>query len=229
MAPTPSIPSQIAGYHVLPLSLPPLPSFPTGATHYLYIGLHQPKVPTPKTARSLFLVDVPFDATALHLKHLLSQQMGLPGGRIEDVLFEGQQSKDMHVEYEKAVEHSAKKSKKRKRRSELTDAASIKGAELPSTWDRELLTGSMTAVVIFIDKPSADAVLKAVKKIRREESLPVWGEGLEGKLPALGSASTLTNAAASSHDLLTLYQDIFSTTNSPTPKKVCSSNPSINT
>lgn len=192
MAPVSSVPSQIAGYNVMPVSLPPLPSFPTGATHYLYIGLHQPRIPSPTAERSLFLVNVPFDATASHIKHLLSQQIELPAGRIEDVRFEGQRSTETGPEGQGGRErHLGKQNKKRKRRSESTPLGSVEGAELPSTWDRDLLTGSMTAVVLFVDKTSADAALKAVKRARKGKKYPIWGEGMEGKVPALGSASTL--------------------------------------
>ena len=185
------IPLQIAGYKVLPLSFPPLPSFPTEVTHYLYLAPHQPKIPTPSASRSLFLVNLPIDSTEAHIKHLLSAQLGLPAGRIEDVEFDGQRKKRVGSD----VEHSttsklAKTSKKRKRdNSGGITIDEMEGTALPSVWDRELQTGGRTAVVLFVDKASVDAVLTAIKHIRQEQRQPVWGEGIAGKIPPLGSAS----------------------------------------
>ena len=220
MTPAHSIPSQIAGYHVLSLSLPPLPSFPAKATHYIYVGPHQPKVPHPNAARSLFLVNVPFDATEIHLKRLLSQQIGLPAGRIEDVRFEGQRGSDGHEEDVTVGEQRLEqKGKKRKRGAKGIGSGHIEGAELPATWDRNLLKGNFTAVVLFVDKSSADVALKAVKKAQKENKEPIWGEGVEDKVPPLGSASMLDHLRNMRSILLMPCQDILGTTNSPTLTK----------
>lgn len=181
------IPLQIAGYSILPLSLPPLPSFPKPATHYLYLAPHKPKIPTPTASRSLFLVNVPFDVTETHIKHLLSAQIGLPAGRIENVQFADQRRKGGNGD--EAMPKRDKKGKKRKRGSDGTDLEDVEGTALPSTWDRDLQYDGLTAVVLFVDRTSMDAALKAAKAIRKERIEPVWGEGIEGKLPALGSAS----------------------------------------
>ena len=184
------IPSQIAGYDVLPLSLPPLPSFPEAATHYLYIAPHQPKIPTPTASRSLFLVNVPFDSTETHIKHLLSTQIGLPAGRIEDVRFEGQRRKVSGMDEASGLKASQhKKIKKRKRGSSGGIIEDMEGTALPSVWDRDLQTNGLTAVVLFVDRASMDAALKAVKSTRKERRDPAWGEGLDDKVPALGSTS----------------------------------------
>lgn len=189
MAPALSVPSQIAGYSVLPIALPPLPSFPREATHYLYLSPHQPKNPEPKAERSLFLVNLPFTSTEIHIKSLLSKQLGLPAGRIEEVRFDGKGAQN-EQQNGSAVGLQAlpAKGKKRKRGNKGSKSGEIEGAELPSTWDRELLMGNLTAVVLFIDKSSADAVMKAAKKAKTENLKPVWGEGLEDKVPPLGSA-----------------------------------------
>lgn len=184
------IPSQITGYNVLPLSLPPLPSLPQGTTHYLYIAPHDPKIPTPTASRSLFLVNVPFDATETHVKHLLSAQIGLPAGRIEFVQFEGQR-RAVGSASEAVITKSKpeKKGKKRKRGIKGESLGDSDSAALPSTWDRRLQTSGLTAVVLFVDRASVDAALKAVKTARKERIEPIWGEGIENKAPALGSAS----------------------------------------
>lgn len=181
------IPLQIAGYDVLPLSLPPLPSFPEAAIHYLYLLPHQPKIPTPTASRSLFLVNVPFDSTENHVKQLLSTQIGLPAGRIEDVRFEGQRRKGSGID--EACGPKAFQNKKSKKRKRGSSAGIIGDMELPSVWDRDLQTNGLTAVVLFVDRASMDAALKAVKSTRKERREPVWGEGLDDKVPALGSAS----------------------------------------
>ncbi|MCJ1462291.1 Ribosomal RNA-processing protein 7, partial [Pseudocyphellaria aurata] len=197
MSSSDSIPLQVSGYYILLLSLPPLPSFPTAATHYLYLANHQPKNPSPTSYRSLFLINVPFDATDALLKHLLSTQLGLPNGRIEDVQFEGQTGRvQNHTEAAAPHTTGSTKSKKRKRPVEETKAEDIEGAQLPSTWDRELHGVGRTAVVIFVDRPSMEAAIKAVKKARKDGIQPVWGEGLQGTEsapPALGFARYLNH------------------------------------
>lgn len=181
---------QVAGYEILPLSLPPLPSFPEAATHYLYLCPHQPKIPTPTASRSLFLVNVPFDSTEIHIKHLFSAQIGLPAGRIEDVRFEGQRNKVSGVDEVSGVKASQhKKSKKRKRGTSGGSIEDIEGAALPLVWDRDLQTNGLTAVILFVDRASMEAALKAVKSTRKERREPVWGEDVDDKVPALGSAS----------------------------------------
>ncbi len=82
-----------------------------------------------------------------------------------------------------------KKSKKRKRGSTGGILEEMEGAALPAVWDRDLQTNDRTAVVLFVDRASMDAAFKAVKVVRKERRQPVWGEGLESKVPALGSAS----------------------------------------
>lgn len=184
------IPLEIAGYTIFLLSLPPLPSFPEAATHYLYLAPHQPRIPTPTASRSLFLVNIPFDSTEIHIKHLFSTQIGLPAGRIENVQFEGQRRKGGGTHEPPSSEASQDtKSKKRKRGKSGGMLEGIEGTVLPSVWDRDLQTNGLTAVVLFVDRASMEAALKAVKVIRKERREPVWGEGLEGKVPALGSAS----------------------------------------
>ena len=190
MSSSTNIPLQIAGYTIFPLSLPPLPSFTEAATHYLYLAPHQPKIPTPTASRSLFLVNIPFDSTEIHIKHLFSTQIGLPAGRIEHVHFQGQRRKDSDMYQESSFEASQdKKSKKRKRGKSGGTLEDMEGAGLPSVWDRDLQTNDLTAVVLFVDRASMEVAFKTVKVLRKEQREPVWGEGLEGKVPALGSAS----------------------------------------
>ena len=190
MPPDRSVPSSIGGFTVLSLSLPPLPSFPTPATHYLYIAPHEPKIPTPTAARSLFLINVPFDATEAHIKHLLSSQLALSHGRIEDVRFEGDKKRghrDSGVVVQPALQD--KRGKKRKRPSGDTPIDEEEGTALPSVWDRRLQRNGGTAVVLFIDRTSMETALKEAKKKQKTGSDIIWGDEVDEKLPKLGSAS----------------------------------------
>ena len=186
-----SIPLQIASYYILPLSLPSLPSLDAPpATHYLYLRPHEPKIPSPTTPRSLFLVNKPFDTTETHLKHLFSVQLGLPTGRIENVNFEGQKGKEHGDEEQEAVAAQiqiGKKNKKRKRVTEEEELGELEGADLPRTWDRDIWRAGSTAVLVFVDKASMEAAVKAVRSVRKSKGVIVWGEGVDGKIPALGS------------------------------------------
>ncbi|KAL8683364.1 MAG: hypothetical protein Q9186_000626 [Xanthomendoza sp. 1 TL-2023] len=183
------MPLEISGYRILSISLPPLPSFPVSATHYLYLRPHEPKLPTPAAARSLFLVNVPFDSTEIHIKHLLSTQLALSPGRIEEVQFEGSQKRIGSADAAAAEPRKAKKGKKRKRGPAPGDIEELEGTAFPATWDRELRTDDRTAVVLFVDRVSMEAAYKAVRRIQKEGPIPVWGEGIQDKVPPLGSAS----------------------------------------
>lgn len=189
--PSPPLPSEVSGYRIVPISLPPLPTYPVSATHYLYLRPHEPKLPTPAAARSLFLVNVPFDSTEFHLKRLLSVQLGLPSGRIEEVLLE--ESKRIIEGPETPVVNSQeeKKGRKRKRSSDRVAIEELDGTALPATWDRELRTNGQTAIVVFVDRLSLEAAYKAAKKVQRCGTIPIWGDGMEGNFPSLGIASML--------------------------------------
>ena len=151
-------PKEIEGFHILQLSLPSLPSFPVPATHYLYVKAHEPKIPDPTTPRSLFLVNIPFDSTLAHFKHLFSVQLDLPAGRVEDVQFEGEKRKAAV-----APELSAtliKKNKKRKRDIEEIVMPELEG-EFPEIWDRKIHRSGSNAVLLFVDQASKEIALKA--------------------------------------------------------------------
>ena len=207
MAPTTEIPVEIAGYNVLALSLPPMPSYPDAAKHFLYIGPHQPRIPVPTASRSLFLVNIPFDATEGHIKHLLSAQIRLPAGRIEDVQFECHKKTTSKANGDNTPKDKPDgKSKKRKRGNTGEQGYDFGSAALPSTWDRELKIEKLTGVVVFVDRASTDAALAAIKATRKKRIEPLWGEGLEGKTPALGSRSL------SSYSMTTARADLFQDT-----------------
>ena len=179
----------IAGYHVLPMSLPLLSKLPKPATHYLYLAPHDPKIPTPSAARSLFAVNVPFDATELHIKNLFSVQLELSHGRVEDVQFTSKKRQTPSNGLPTASVSVEKRGKKRKRHSDLGAIEDLEGAALPPTWDRDLQVNGGTAVIVFVDRASREAALKAVRKVTKHKKDITWGKGLEHSLPALGSTS----------------------------------------
>ena len=180
---------RVDGFQVFQITLPAQASFPTPATHYLYVAAHEPRIATATSHRSLFIVNVPFDSTFTHIRQLLSSQIALPAGRIEDVVFEGQ--RQQKVTQKQSLNHGRRnhgKSKKRKREDneDIVNLDAIPGAELPLLWDREILTNSSNAVVAFVDRTSMEAALKAIKLAGKDKSKPVWGQGLDNRAAALG-------------------------------------------
>ena len=187
-------PAKIEDYHVLPISLPALPSLPISATHYLYLKPHEPSVPTPESLRSLFLVNIPIDTTETHLKTLFSAQIDLPAGRILDVQFEGstreKHSASAGPPTTTSVGGSSSKTKKRKRAAEKAEAEEAIAQQLeagfPPVWDRPVHRSGSTAIVVFVDKASMAAALKAVRAAIKSSKTITWGEGVEDHIPPLG-------------------------------------------
>lgn len=183
--------SKIGDYTVLPLAVPPTSSYPKPATHTLYLRPHAPKIPTEDDSRSLFVVNVPIDSTAAHFRAVFVSLIG--AGRFESVVFDHE--KQTSSAPSQTTDIALKKGKKRKRveNESLADT----DADLPPVWDRELRRSGSTAVVVFVDEKSAEAALKAVRKLHKinpkERKWPIWGEGVEGKVPALGSARYFTH------------------------------------
>lgn len=173
---------EIAGYTILPLHLPATPSFPTPATHFLYLRPHEPRIPDPDSARSLFLANIPIDTTETHLRHLFGTQ--LSAGRIEKVSFESAPTKK-HTN-PAISQGNVTKTKKRKRvtADELQDT--LDDIDLPSTYDRQLQKSGAHAVVVFVDRPSMEASLKAAVRAGRKGMEIVWGEGIQDRIPSLG-------------------------------------------
>lgn len=170
-------PTKINDYLVLPIRLPGSNAAP--ATHYVYLRRHEPKIPTAIDSNSLFAVNVPVDTTEAHLRGLFSK---IGGGRVERVIFGGEESKE-------DVSDATTDSRKRKRGSDATENAAVK------TWDRDMRRSGATAVVVFVDKASCEMSFKAVTKATKSgkksgngEGVVAWGDGLpkENKIPNLG-------------------------------------------
>ncbi|KAK4982371.1 hypothetical protein LTR66_009311 [Elasticomyces elasticus] len=176
-----SVPTKVAEYTILPLSIPPLPSFPKPTTHYLYLRPNAPKVLTADTPREVFLVNVPIDATELHIRSLFAEQ--LSGPRVERVDFEGARTST------RITAPVAPKGKKRKRDGLLGSD----DGNLPETWDRDLRSSGGTAVATFVDKTSAELAVKEAKRAAKSGREIVWGKGVGEKVAPLGSARYLTH------------------------------------
>jgi ribosomal RNA-processing protein 7 len=177
--------SKIGEYTVLTVNIPPTSAYPKPATQTIYLRPHAPKIPTESDSRSLFLVNVPIDTTATHLRGVFTSLLGV--GRVEDVTFEHE--KKAIISKEIALLNTAgQKNKKRKRGAEEVDLVS---QGLPPIWDRDLRKSGSTAVVVLVDEKNVENALKAIRKLHKsgkEMNWPIWGEGIEDKVPALGSA-----------------------------------------
>ncbi|KAL1958848.1 hypothetical protein VTO42DRAFT_3685 [Malbranchea cinnamomea] len=190
----PKYPLSISGYTVFPVEYPPTPSFPQAVKHFLYIQPHEPRIPDPDSPRSLFIVNVPITATEVHLRHLFGAQ--LSAGRVERVEFY-----DAPQQKKKAVapiqgKPNAHKSKKRKRETAEDIEAEIESSfTLPPVWDRDLQTSGSHAVVVFVDRASMEASLKAAKAAAKSMKRIVWGDGIESRIPALGIQRYQTHQA----------------------------------
>ncbi|KAI1826073.1 ribosomal RNA-processing protein 7-domain-containing protein [Xylaria intraflava] len=179
-------PFSTAGFAVLPIAIPPPPSYPVDTTHYVYLRRNAPKIATPNDPRSLYISNVPTDSTEAHFRALFSALVG--AGRFESITFD-QDRKKTRVSHEPAqAERLAQHHKKRKREDEelqrMNEEATM---ELPALWMRGLHRIGSSAIVLLADEKCVDLVLKAVKKVNQTKKYPVWGEGVNADVPALGS------------------------------------------
>lgn len=177
---------EVAGYTTLPLQLPSTSTFPTPATHYLYVRPHEPRIPDPDSARSLFIVNAPIDTTEIHLRHLFGTQ--LSAGRVQKVTFEDVPVKKAGIATATESNLSHRSNKKRKRVTADDLQGALDDISPPSTWDRTLHKSGTHAIVLFADKPSMEASLKAVAKASRKGTPLIWGDGIPSNKapPALG-------------------------------------------
>jgi hypothetical protein len=183
---TPKYPLTVSDYTVFAVQLPPVPSFSQTAYHFFYIRPHEPKLPDADSPRSLFVANVPITSTETHFRHLFGTQ--LSAGRVERVEFRDapeQNKKPIATIQGSVISH---KSKKRKRETAEDIQTQLESAaKLPPVWDRELRPSGSHAVVVFVDRASMEASLKAVKAAAKSRKDIIWGEGIEDKLPPLGA------------------------------------------
>ena len=172
---------EVSGFVALPVQFKPTSAFSETVIHYIYLRPDEPKLPTIESAQSLFLVNIPITTTEQHLRHLFAGQ--LSAGRIKRVDFSdsigGSNIQGGNVQ-------TAKNSKKRKRITSSELEVDLENATLPETWDRAIHPSGSHAVVVFVDRPSMEASLKAARKAAKLGTTIIWGEGIEDRVPLLG-------------------------------------------
>lgn len=177
-------PTSVNDYTILPLHIDPSKSFPQPATHYLYLRANAPKIPTADTPREVFVVNVPVDATEVHLRTLFAEQLG--GARVERVTFE-------LARVGKGITAPVAPRKKRKRGQDDASQPSGETGILPSTWDRDLHHSGSTATVTFVDRQSAELALREARRAAKASIKITWAQNVNGKVPALGRARYTTH------------------------------------
>lgn len=174
------IPREVAGFVAFPVTLPKTKAYPASTKHYIYIKPHDPKIPNEHASHSLFLANIPVTTSDLHLKYLFATQ--LSAGRVERVEFSdhpGTTSSTGGVPATKA-------GKKRKRVTAEELEGSLDSHTLPETLQTFLHTSGSHAIVVFVDRPSMEAGLKAVKKATKLSTEIIWGKGVEERIPTQG-------------------------------------------
>lgn len=168
----------LSAYTILAASLPVVPSFPTPATHYMYLRKDTPSssTPTPDALRSVFIANIPIDATENTLRAFFKQ---INGARVERVDFEEDlavlsvRERGILVKGQKWNDKVARLQntagmKKRKREDDEKESN-----VLPSTWSVKVRKSGENAVVVFVDKATAELVLKEARALsRRNKSVP---------------------------------------------------------
>ncbi|KAK8187432.1 ribosomal RNA-processing protein 7-domain-containing protein [Phyllosticta capitalensis] len=168
----PKNPVKVADYTVLPLTIPPSDSYPTATKHYLYVRAHAPKIPDADTNRSLFASNLPIDASENSLRTLFSEQLG--GARLDRVEIEGARpKKDQRGAALSGADSGTTKAGKKRKRGANTDV-DFTAIELPQTWDKEILKSGSGAVLVFVDKASAELALKEVARAAKKKSEVRW-------------------------------------------------------
>ena len=173
---------KVADYTILPLTIPALPAFPIQSKHYLYIRPHTPKLPDPDNERSLFIANIPIDASEEEIRSLFTKQLG--GGRVERVDFESSihsyQTRNQQLGQGKKEDSAiaqAPKSKKRKRDdAEVAAEGVIEDEEtrLPQTWEEEIRSSGSSVVVIFVDRPSAKGAMREIERVVKKPTEILW-------------------------------------------------------
>jgi ribosomal RNA-processing protein 7 len=164
------IPQSISGFTVLPLTLPAIKSLPTSTptTHFLYIRPHAPSNPSATTEQSLFISNLPIDATETSIRTLFAEQLG--GSRVASVEFDSSVPAAQVVKRWKTENSGENRGKKRKRDEDVVAEGVLEDEQsaLPKTWDKELRRSGGCAVVVFVDRPSAQGAMKAVERAARK-------------------------------------------------------------
>jgi ribosomal RNA-processing protein 7 len=175
-------PKTVADFTILPLTLPTLSGLPEqcrAAKHYLYVKPHAPSIPTAIDEKSLFVANIPIDATEANLRALFVEQLG--GSMVERVEFDASiPAQPMHKRWKTDKPDGEKRGKKRKRNDEALVAEGVvedEDSALPSIWPGELRRSGSGAIVVFVDKRSARGALKAIYKAVKANAPIHWKSG----------------------------------------------------
>ncbi|KAF2668218.1 hypothetical protein BT63DRAFT_270986 [Microthyrium microscopicum] len=170
--------SALDAYISLHLALPPAPSRPDAADHILYLRADNHSVPTPDSPRSLFLSNVPVDSSEAAFRAFFKQL----GGLVERVAFEDDNAENAQIRVKGQVwdEQTDKKGSKKRKRGTEQDGDIVSTAKvLPSTWSCQTQRSGSSAVVVFVDRATADTVMKECRK-RAKKGLSVpWTQAHE--------------------------------------------------
>jgi ribosomal RNA-processing protein 7 len=166
-------PNSLASYTILAASLPTVASFPTPATHYMYLRKDSPTVSFPDTPRSIFIANIPIDATEKTLRTFFKQ---ISGARVDRVDFEEDLAKAqvreqaILVKGQRWDDKVARQNGKKRKREEDEEVVST----LPETWSVKTRKSGENAVVVFVDKATADAVLKECRTLTKKNKTVPW-------------------------------------------------------
>jgi len=178
MPPAPKIPRTVSDLLILPLQLPLQPSSQSLATHYLYIRPDAPPQPTPDTPRSLFLSNVPVDATEDRLRTLFRDLSGAVVDRVE--FASGRAPEDVLASLGLPADDAAASAAvlgKRKREEGEALRSAAGAMRLPAAWDCELRAGGSAAVVLFVDRAAQRRAWRACREAVKEGRSVEWSGG----------------------------------------------------
>ena len=180
-------PSAVADFTVLPLTLPTLSGLPAsyeGTQHYLYIKPHEPSAYTATAERSLFVANVPTDASESNIRALFAEQLG--GARVESVDFDASvPARPLHKRWKQEKRgddesEEQQRGKKRKRNDAEIVAEGVvedEDSALPALWASEARRSGSAAVVVFVDKRSARGALKEIQAAVKSGRAVQWKAG----------------------------------------------------
>lgn len=193
--------SKVQDFTIVPIQLPPVPSCAakTTTTHYLYLRRDAPKPgeeATPDIKRSLFVANLPIDATENGLRKLFKDIAGVGVERVDveehvqrlrrGVVLGGEMVVQGTVV---RVDVDGGRGKKRKRGAADEEEEVVKRRmeemKLPEVWDRSVLRGGECAVVVFVDESSRERALKECARVKRKARGVEWPV-LEGEEMGLG-------------------------------------------
>ncbi|KAH8723222.1 ribosomal RNA-processing protein 7-domain-containing protein [Phaeosphaeriaceae sp. PMI808] len=176
---TKPLPKTVADFVVLPLSLPKLSGLPEqfqDSKHYIYVKPHAPSIPTTTDERSLFVANIPIDATESNLRSLFADHLG--GSMVEHVEFDSSvPAQPMHKRWKPGKLDGEARGHKRKREEEALVAEGVvedEDSALPCLWPNDLRRSGSGAIVIFVDKRSARGAFKEIQKAVKEGRSIYW-------------------------------------------------------